>query len=369
MNADNSRKDIFQNNLYKQTLDNLDNHFNSSDSIHYHHKKQLYNSINNQCNYDNIPNQIHTNSNISIIHFNARSLIKNFNSITNYLYSLHHKFDIIVISETWLNEYNKDLYFILDYNNIHITRNHKRGGGTSIFVKKSFKYITIDTLSTTLPNKFDIVTIKLIIPNSKDIIISGIYKCPEFDIINFLDEIYNLFNTLSTDNTIFLCGDFNIDILKLTCPKVSHFIDILISLGLHPIITKPSRITNITSTLIDNIYTNYNHVPISNGLLYNDISDHLPIFCIYKLNKFNNSIKKNNEFIYYMTQNNISEFKLYLLNYNWSALYRIDNAHHAFDLFISTLENSKQKFLSKKKIYTKNSYLNKPWLIEGLKNV
>ena len=68
-----------------------------------------------------------------------------------------------------------------------------------------------------------------------------------------------------------------------------------------------------------------------------------------------------------MTQNNISEFKLYLLNYNWSSLYRIDNAHHAFDLFISTLENSKQKFLSKKKIYTKNSYLNKPWLIEGLK--
>ena len=32
------------------------------------------------------------------------------------------------------------------------------------------------------------------------------------------------------------------------------------------------------------------HVPISNGLLYNDINEQLPIFCIYKLNKFNNSI-------------------------------------------------------------------------------
>ena len=28
------------------------------------------------------------------------------------------------------------------------------------------------------------------------------------------------------------------------------------------------------------------------ALKYNDISDHLPIFCIYKLNKFNNSIIK-----------------------------------------------------------------------------
>ena len=80
---------------------------------------------------------------------------------------------------------------------------------------------------------------------------------------------------------------------------------------------------------------------------------HLTIFCIYKLNKFNNSINKNSEFIYYMTQNNISEFKLYLLNYNWSALYRIDNAHLAFDLLISILDNSKQKFLSKKNIYNK----------------
>ena len=49
-----------------------------------------------------------------------------------------------------------------------------------------------------------------------------------------------------------------------------------------------------------------------------------------------------------MTQNNISEFKLYLLNYNWSALYRIDNAHDSFDLFISILDNFKQKFLYKK---------------------
>ena len=57
--------------MYKQTLENLDTYFNYSDSIlNYHHKKQRYNSKNNQCNYDNIPNLIYTNINISIIHFN-----------------------------------------------------------------------------------------------------------------------------------------------------------------------------------------------------------------------------------------------------------------------------------------------------------
>ena len=42
MNADNSRIDIFQKNLYKQTLDNLINDLNSSDSILYHHKKNNF---------------------------------------------------------------------------------------------------------------------------------------------------------------------------------------------------------------------------------------------------------------------------------------------------------------------------------------
>ena len=73
---DNSLNHIFQNNLYKQTVDNLDNDFNSSYSILYHHKKQINNSINNQYNYDSIPNEIHTNNNISIKHFKSRSLIK-----------------------------------------------------------------------------------------------------------------------------------------------------------------------------------------------------------------------------------------------------------------------------------------------------
>ena len=70
MNADNSLRNIFQNNLYKQTIDTLDNYFNSSYSILYHDKKQIYNSINNQYNYDSIPNEIHTNSILFVYYYN-----------------------------------------------------------------------------------------------------------------------------------------------------------------------------------------------------------------------------------------------------------------------------------------------------------
>ena len=49
--------------------------------------------------------------------------------------------------------------------------------------------------------------------------------------------------------------------------------------NISPIITKPSRITNYTATLIDNIYTNNTNQMIS-GIATIDIWDHLPTFCI-----------------------------------------------------------------------------------------
>ena len=40
----------------------------------------------------------------SIIHINCRSLRANFFEIKNLLESLHNSFDVIVLSETWLND-------------------------------------------------------------------------------------------------------------------------------------------------------------------------------------------------------------------------------------------------------------------------
>ena len=44
---------------------------------------------------------------------------------------------------------------------------------------------------------------------------------------------------------------------------------------------KPTRITKSTATLIDNLFTNnLSKTEHLNGILFNDISDHLPIFTI-----------------------------------------------------------------------------------------
>ena len=48
--------------------------------------------------------------------------------------------------------------------------------------------------------------------------------------------------------------------------------------GLVPLITKPTRITAHSATLIDNIFTNNTNVLSKNGLIISDLSDHFPIY-------------------------------------------------------------------------------------------
>ena len=77
-------------------------------------------------------------------------------------------------------------------------------------------------------------------------------------------------------------GDLNINLLKIKkydcCNFANHFFNQLSSSGYMPLITKPTRITKSTATLIDNIFTNnLSRTEHSSGIIINDISDHLPI--------------------------------------------------------------------------------------------
>ena len=77
-------------------------------------------------------------------------------------------------------------------------------------------------------------------------------------------------------------GDYNIDLLNSgTHEHISEFVDILYSNEFLPSISRPTRITSTSATLIDNIMTNcldnfYNSY--INGILVTDISDNFPVF-------------------------------------------------------------------------------------------
>ena len=76
-------------------------------------------------------------------------------------------------------------------------------------------------------------------------------------------------------------GDFNLDLLRHEQHAITgEFVELMFSHLLYNMMTKPTRITSNTTSLIDNIFTNNVTCLSVNGLIVNDLSDHLSIFSI-----------------------------------------------------------------------------------------
>ena len=116
-------------------------------------------------------------------------------------------------------------------------------------------------------------------------LISCVYRAPGQKLSTFCDSLEPILNNDRNDKTMFVCGDFNIDLLQHESQdSVRHFLDLMYGIGLYPLITKPTRITRTTTALTDNIFTTDIEQHYACGLLINDISDHLPIFAMCKNN-------------------------------------------------------------------------------------
>ena len=109
----------------------------------------------------------------------------------------------------------------------------------------------------------------------------------------FKSIIFTLIEKANIENNYcsFLLGDFNINILNYdTHTQTEDFINTLNSYSFEPHIIKPTRITDPTATLIDNIFFNSIDFDAISGNLIFDLTDHLSNFLI--INDLKTSSKK-----------------------------------------------------------------------------
>ena len=115
--------------------------------------------------------------------------------------------------------------------------------------------------------------------------IGNIYRPPKENtneiIQTFTEELNSILTDLNKSNSIvLLTGDFNIDLLKLQDRQIiREYLECIISHGLCPVLTLPSRIAQNSATLIDNVFSNvHNKLSHNSGILETNISDHFPYF-------------------------------------------------------------------------------------------
>ena len=79
-----------------------------------------------------------------------------------------------------------------------------------------------------------------------------------------------------------IMGDMNVDLLKFESHnKTNDYLDNIFTRGFVPMITKPTRVTMSSASLIDHIYTNNLEYYCTSGIVITDLADQFRYFPLY----------------------------------------------------------------------------------------
>ena len=210
------------------------------------------------CDYCELTNPIETtHGDLLVMQLNVRGLFGKLANLNDLLNKASHgkKIDVILLCETWQNK-NSPSISIPGYNYIHKYRKHKMGGGVGIFVSDRIQFTEIKITTTYECIKHVLINIKTKNLNNS-ITLGSMYRPLNTNDSLFVEEDKNLLRELyktSKSKKLILGMDHNLDFLKHSIHKrIQNFIEL--NLDNNPLlsITRPTRITKKSATLIDNI--------------------------------------------------------------------------------------------------------------------
>ena len=209
--------------------------------------------------------------------------------------------------------------------------------------------------------------------------IGTLYRPPCNNVNEFID---NLDSTLEcpcfANKHFYLMGDFNIDLDKSKGQTASSIdnntniqnkdklLNTFSAFAIHPCINKPTRITTTSSTLIDNIFTNTLSKRHDSGILYCDVSDHLPIFTISSRQVLKTKIKPKDITYRKETVENIRILIEDLAREEWHDLYRETDVNIVYEKFINKLTFYYEKNIPTVKQKQRKQQIRNPWITVGI---
>ena len=277
-------------------------------------------------------------------------------------------FSIIGLTETWLADDCPHIYDIPTHNLVTRNRKTKSGGGVGIYVSKNINFKVREDLTVFHEDIFESICVELQLDQNNKVQVGVMYRPPNNKVNEFDDLLENFLMKINRENKkCYLLGDFNIDAIKLGNNTVTDkFINQLLSSSFYPLITKPTRITERSATLIDNILTNRLDNNNITGILFCDLSDHLPVFTIEQ----NATIRKKQNLTNMkrrITKENIYKLKEKLETTDWEDLGQNEDPNKSYDRFYSKFFAMYDECIPKEKISNKQSKMQKkPWLTKGL---
>lgn len=261
-----------------------------------------------------------TDNRFSFSHLNVRSLCKGFDLFSDVVTA--EDYDVMGLSETWLDTSVANTAVHIP--NYKLVRKDRvgRGGGVAFYLKDSLKYyiITVPTGGSQLEQLW--IGLKV---GGKKLCLGTLYRPPHAGILQCFTDLENTITMLLPEFDIVLFGgDLNIDMMDSTSHGYSTFNDFFVKYNLKQLITDPTRVTDVSQTLLDVIVASSMSTAASGEVVRMDgISDHSLVNCKLR-------ISKTRQTPFYKTYRDYSKFSYDsfredMLKINWNTIYEFSN--------------------------------------------
>ena len=303
---------------------------------------------------------------LSCIHVNTRSLCRNFDALSLFLSSLSVQTKVVGITETWLSDNSPvSLCNIHGYEFVGNNRKSKRGGGVGLYVHKDISFnrrCDLDINTDFLESIFVEIT-----NYSTSMLICVMYRPPDQSVNEFCESLNNILDVVKREKkTFYLMGDFNIDLLKVGHVQYANdFVDLLLLNCMVPLIHYPTRVTESSASLLDNIFTN-DSCQMQSGVILTDISDHFPVYCVCE-SEISSSTNEQNKKKRDINENNIRIFLQSLESTEWKL--ESDNPNNNYNNFIELFLDKYNNSFPLISTYHKRRIKDNPWCTKDIRKL
>jgi exonuclease III len=312
------------------------------------------------------------NKQLTLLNFNIRSVQSNFSALKQQILNQLQP-DIITLTETWADNNTNFADYSLDGYNTPIAQNRPsgKGGGVLVYLKShiiDFKHnknlCFVDESNNCLSLEFSF--------NKKKFVVTAVYRSPSPNNCNFQEKFEKITNQINQRgiNSI-ISGDFNYNLFNINHhQETENYFSSLVAFGYNPMVTKATRITSHSCTLLDHIWTNYSnsHNESTTFIIITDITDHLPVLFIDKSSKIETGYTKiryrqinDKNTITFMTELCALDTKLTHVCSN-----KEDTPDSCMDQFMAILSNCYEKNFPIKTKKVHNKTLANPWITPEL---
>ena len=308
----------------------------------------------------------------SLFCINCQSLNSHLDELHDLIVSMSSDkfmFDFIGIVETFQLKpdinYSLEGYQSLIYRDR--TEHGRNGGGVGMYIRDNIQFEIRKDLSVFEPFEFESIFIETTI-NSKPAIIGNIYRPPNGDIENFIGTLTRILRIAQAEKkSIFLMGDYNIDLLKFDRHNGTlDYIEELFSLSVIPLISKPTRVRGNAATLIDHMYTDMLDKHYNCGIVITDIADHFGTYCIIELNP-SSYAREQQVSTRSFSADNIITFRNLIMAVDFTSVTSQQCPNVAYDTLMAHITASFNVAFPLRQIRLRKKFIKrKPWCTQGI---